>query len=259
MAGEVLGQLEAAVVVGAGDPSHRLGVDQGGDVAVGGALRGWRGWRPGSRGCSAVARPGRGSRPGPGATRCSAARPGPGARPPQGAAGRPRRHRRLRSMVVRPRHEEHGHDRERAWHSPRRVVRDTCGRRRRGRGRSAAAGRTRDPGRQAHGQVAGEGERRDEEADRELGVVGDGQTGPHQRHTEEPTQMTMARPGVRQSRSAMAPGTTSRLKISSTPTTWTAAVTATARTRRKPTDRARTGTPRASATSSSSEANSSGR
>ncbi len=37
--GQVLDQLEAAVVVDAGDPSDHAGLDEGGDVAVGARLR----------------------------------------------------------------------------------------------------------------------------------------------------------------------------------------------------------------------------
>jgi hypothetical protein len=38
MAGEVFGQLEATMIVGAVDPPGRAGIDEGGDVAIGAAL-----------------------------------------------------------------------------------------------------------------------------------------------------------------------------------------------------------------------------
>src|ERR1700682_6471580 len=59
--------------------------------------------------------------------------------------------------------------------------------------------------------------------------------------------------------SAIAAGVTIKAKMSSTPTTCTASETATARMIMNATDRAATGTPRAAATSSSTEANSNGR
>jgi hypothetical protein len=39
LAGQVLGQLEVAVLVGCDDPPHHPGIDELGQVAVGGALR----------------------------------------------------------------------------------------------------------------------------------------------------------------------------------------------------------------------------
>ena len=69
----------------------------------------------------------------------------------------------------------------------------------------------------------------------------------------------MAMPGRAVSRSAIAGGVTSRAKISKTPTTWTASETEIASTTIKRIERSHTGTPLASATSLSTEANNNGR
>ena len=73
------------------------------------------------------------------------------------------------------------------------------------------------------------------------------------------TLYTIARPGRGVSRSAAAPGVMSRVRISRTPTTWIASATAAAMIRRNATAIAPTGTPRASATSGSTVAKTSGR
>src|SRR5438105_4936758 len=81
----------------------------------------------------------------------------------------------------------------------------------------------------------------------------------HVNATARPTDRAITSGGRTVSRSAIAGGVTSSEKISSTPTTWTASETAIASTTMNAMLRKRTGTPRAAATSSSSEANSSGR
>ncbi len=70
---------------------------------------------------------------------------------------------------------------------------------------------------------------------------------------------TVARPGWAVRRSAVAPGVMRSVKISRTPTTWTASATAAASRSRNSTDIRRTGTPRASATIGSTVAKVSGR
>ena len=74
-----------------------------------------------------------------------------------------------------------------------------------------------------------------------------------------PTPIPIAYGGWLVKRIAIAAGVTMRAKMSSTPTTWTASVTATARMAMKTIDSPVTGTPLALASSSSTEEKSSGR